>query len=121
MLARVSQTVAALAITLGCSGVPVLAAETACGDNAAPGMRMYIDPQTGKPAVPPPSAQAVPSRVAPAGLIRQTAPGLIEEPVTAPPGGMKVDLRGRYRTAVTRRSDAPAATHECVPSSAAPQ
>jgi len=120
MLARVSRTMAALAIMAGCTGVPVLAAENG-GENAAPGMRMYIDPQTGKPAVPPPAAQPLQRRVAPAGLIRQTSPGLIEEPVTAPPGGMKVDLRGRYRTAVTRRVDAPAATHECVQSSAAPQ
>jgi len=41
--------------------------------------------------------------------------------VTAPPGGMKVDLGDRYRTAITRRIDAPAGTHECVQSSATPQ
>lgn len=59
---------------------------------ATPGMRVYVDPETGQPTAPPPDAA-----VEAAPLAQQrSGEGLVEEPL--PGGGVKVDLQGRFRT-----------------------
>ena len=72
-------------------------------DDAAPAqsMRMYRDPQTG--AVGRPSAAALQAESADAAAAAAAQPQpLPEEPVQAPAGGVKINLRGGHRPAVVR-------------------
>jgi hypothetical protein len=105
---------------VACGVGRAFAEEGASAATRSGGMWMYADPQTGKIGAPPPSVR-LPERAPESGLRRQAAPRFSEVPVTAPAGGMKVDLGDRYRTSVTRRVDGAGITQECVQSSAAPQ
>ncbi len=76
-------------------------------------MRMYRDPETGRVGAP--SAAALAGEAARGAQRTSAPPNLTEEPVAGPAGGVKVNLRGRYRAAVTRRaSGSGPAAHECV-------
>ncbi len=88
------------------AATPIHAGDVA-GDVA---MRMFRDPQRGGLAAP---TDAALREAAPAV---ETAPSaeLREEAVRGPAGGMKVNLRGRMRAAVSRHAGAGGATHECV-------
>ncbi|MGE0519058.1 MAG: hypothetical protein AB7N53_07385 [Candidatus Binatia bacterium] len=89
---------------------------TASVAHAKPAMRMYRDPQTGRIGAPPP---VEPDPGAAAATSQAVAP-LVQEAVTVPAGGVKVNLRGRYRAAVTRGLSPRngGAVHECVQSNA---
>jgi len=71
-------------------------------------MRMYRDPGSGALGAPP--AQTEPAARA---LVAESAPrAVIEEPVNAPAGGVKVAVPSRLRAAVTRHA-AGSGAHEC--------
>ena len=88
------------------------AARGADGGSGA-GMRMYRDPATGSIGAPPPGAPAfaVPEQ----RELSNSTTGLSEEPVAAPAGGVKVNLRGRFQAAVRRDVGiGNGAVHHCV-------
>ena len=95
----------------------------AAGDGPAGGaMRMYRDPETGALGAPPPGVAT--TEAAPPSAREQafSAEPLVEEPAAAPAGGVKVNLQGRFRAAVTRHvgSTGPS-LNECVQPGAAPR
>ncbi len=58
------------------------------------GMKIYLDPLTGKPSMPPAGP------IAPAGAgLNTSSQGLVEQPL--PGGGVKVDLKGRFQSSTT--------------------
>lgn len=76
-------------------------------------MRMYRDPETGRVGAP--SAAVLSNQAARAAERTNAPPELTAEPVAVPAGGVKVNLRGRYRAAVTRHDGGSGpASHECV-------
>ena len=114
-------------LVLGLLGLVAVAgaAVRACAEDAAAGapgseatragtagMRIYRDPLTGRPTVPPPGARAVP----PSPSFSTSAQGLLETPGPSPAGGVMLDLRGRFRNAMTLTRDADGKeTTRCVP------
>ena len=76
-------------------------------------MRMFRDPDTGVVGRPSTAARsAAESAATPAA---QAKAPLAEEAVRTRPGGVKVNLRGRYRPAVVRQAGGGGpALHECV-------
>jgi hypothetical protein len=76
-------------------------------------MRMYRDPETG--AVGRPSSAALQAEAAAAPVDAAPLQAMPEEPVQAPAGGVKINLRGGHRPAVVRYADPGApAVHECL-------
>jgi len=61
------------------------------------GMKIYLDPVTGKPSIPPTGA-AVAGTTSPAvsSSLNTSTQGLVEQP--APGGGMMLDLKGRFQS-----------------------
>jgi hypothetical protein len=94
---------AALAVGLLCLMARPVAAGDVLEAPSAQGMRVYRDPATGVIGAPPPGAFV---ESAPRALAVQEggAEPLIAEPVQGPAGGVKVNLRGRYRAAVVRHA-----------------
>jgi hypothetical protein len=94
----------------------------AADDSRGGAMRMYRDPETGMLGAPPPSAAGIEATPPSAREQALSAEPLIEEPAAAPAGGVKVNLQGRFRAAVTRHvgSSGPS-LNECVQSGAAPR
>ena len=68
------------------------------------GMRVHIDPQTGKFRSPPPAERGAPgvpsSRAAPRSRAATATSheGLVQVPSRLPSGGVMVDLKGRFRS-----------------------
>jgi len=113
---------AVLAIALLCLAVHPARAADAADVGQGAGMRMYRDPASGAIGAPPPAAviQSAPR----AALTESTAPAepLVEEPVRVPAGGVKVNLRGRFRATVMRHADADGISqNECVETAGAPR
>ena len=81
----------------------------------APGMRIYRDPDTGAIGAPAPGvAVDEAARVSERARSSEAEP-LIAEPVDAPAGGIKVNLHGRFRAAVTRHAvGSKPGPHQCV-------
>ena len=94
-----------LAAVLCCLPQPGQAGDQADGGS----MRMFRDPVEGRVGAP--SAAAL--RAAEPAVATPPAEPLREEAVRAAPGGVKVNLRGRLRAAVSRQAGG-GATHECV-------
>ena len=112
------QMAAIFAIALFYIVASASAGETATAGGAA--MRMYRDPDTGVIAVPSPDAAGAP--VADEKVVANPPPALEREPVLAPPGGVKVNLQGRYHAIVTRHMNGSGpGGHQCVQTGAAPQ
>ena len=65
---------------------------------AGPGLKVHVDPATGR--IIPPPAQAAPD-AATAARFSSTHEGLVEEPGRTAAGGFIVEARGRFRSAVT--------------------
>lgn len=87
-------------------------------ERARHGMRVVRDPQSGALIVPPAERMA---NDAAAMAVGSTAE-LVVEPVEGPAGGVKIDLRGRARAAVTRQAGDPSsAWHECIELPVAPR
>lgn len=85
---------------------------------AASGMRVYIDPQTGRFA-PPPDAPPLPLPE-PGGAQSQVLEGLVEVPGSSAAGGYTVNLRRRFGSAFVSTAGADGAVStECVPAPAA--
>ncbi len=86
--------VVAAAACLMTSGSPARADDAPVG-----GMRVYIDPSTGRPTETPP-AGSQPLVLSPAeqNAFSTSSSGLTAAPSTGPAGGMKVDLRGRFQS-----------------------
>jgi hypothetical protein len=82
------------------SKTPASAPSDAEGTRHAAGLKVHLDPATGRivppPANPPPDV-AVPQQ------FRSSLEGLVEERGTTAAGGFKVDARGRFRSAITVR------------------
>lgn len=77
-------------------------------------MRMYRDPDTGVIGSPPPGVAVVESAPRPQAALEDRSEGLTVEP-GGPAGGVKVNLRGRFRAAVQRHADESGVSgHECV-------
>lgn len=95
------------------SVLAICAPPAGAGDGAGDrSMRMYRDPDSG--AIGRPSAAALRAEAASAPAPGAAQPGE-EEPVQAPAGGVKVNLRGSHRPAVVRYADPGGpALHECV-------
>jgi hypothetical protein len=111
---RLALSVLALALVVE----PVLADDTQPRP-AGSAMRMYRDPQSGRLGSPPAGAFADTADSAPEA--RTTA---VEDPgaeaVELPGGGVKINLRGRYRSAVTRHLGPSGPTgHACTEAGAA--
>jgi hypothetical protein len=107
-----------LGLVVACVVAPAVAADTQTG--GSPAMRMYRDPNTG--VIGAPSAEAVTPPAADEKAQINPPPALEREPVLAPPGGVKVNLQGRYHAIVTRHMNgARPGGHECAQSGAAAQ
>lgn len=80
-------------------------------DVSPPGMRMYRDPESGALGGPPPGV----ARRSTQAKIAASAAGE-PEPVSAPAGGLKLKLGGRFQAAIRRHADLPGdpPLHECV-------
>lgn len=104
-LARVAIAIVLLGVA------PVSAADDTAAGQSGAAMRMYRDPDSGRIGAPP--AAAFVGGAEPAQP--NAAEDLASEPVTAPAGGVKVNLRGRFQAAVQRHVgvSGPAA-HSCV-------
>jgi hypothetical protein len=63
-----------------------------------PAQRIYIDPATGRPGVPPPGQVLQPAIT---NRFSTSSEGLKEVPVTEKPGGFKVHLGGRFQSTIT--------------------
>jgi len=72
-------------------------------EEAPAGMRIYRDPDSGVIGAPPPGAATAAAPAAAAALAVEAADELYEEPVTAPAGGTKLKLRGRYPSSIQRQ------------------
>jgi len=79
------------------------------------GSQAFRDPESGRFVEPPPDQLL---EVGPRSLraaLSTSAEGLVEEPVAASPGGVRVNLRGRFRSAlVAERSPDGGLTVECA-------
>ncbi len=74
----------------------------------SPGMRAYIDPETGEFGVPPwweAEARGTEALVAPGASASTSSEGLVETPSPVPGGGVMVDLQGRFRSPLTATLD----------------
>ena len=92
------------------------------GADAATGMRIYIDPTTGRIAEPPRGAEGAASGVpaSPRG-VGASAAGLAEVPSPVDGGGVMVDLQGRFRSVMkATRTTAGGVTTDCAVTGAAP-
>jgi hypothetical protein len=88
-----------------CFAVPAPPAFSAEGD--APGLTIYIDPQTGA-ILKEPAPGTVPLQLTPQlqNAFSTTHHGLAEVLMTAPGGGVKVDLQGRFQSPLFATVDA---------------
>jgi hypothetical protein len=68
----------------------------------APGMRAFVDPQTGG-LVREPAPGTAPLELSPAesNAFSTSHQGLVEAPSTVPGGGFKLDLQGRFQSPLT--------------------
>jgi hypothetical protein len=82
------------------SGPPV---GPASEPSAAAGFKVHVDPATGQIIPPPMKAQAEPAEKA---MFPSSHEGLVEEPGTTAAGGFKVDVRGKFRSAVMLQTGA---------------
>jgi hypothetical protein len=69
-----------------------------------PGMRAYVDPQTGEFAEPPAGASSAAATTNEA--FSRSSSRLVETQGTTPAGGVKVDLRGRFLSTFAATVDA---------------
>jgi hypothetical protein len=68
----------------------------------APGMKAFIDPQTGGfVREPPPGTAPLVLSPAESNALSTSHQGLVEVPSTVPGGGFKVDLQGRFQSPLT--------------------
>jgi hypothetical protein len=87
------------------SRVNVIYAPTPSGSagvsSVSGGLRVYRDPNTGQLAAPPQDNPAWPLLLTPGELnaLSRSSAGLVEEAVTVPAGGFKVNLQGRFMSA----------------------
>lgn len=83
----------------------------------AGGLRAYRDPLTGERRLPPPGREPTLAPGAPLGTMSRSLQGLIQERGPTHAGGVRVDLRGRFRSALvaTRNKDGSVSTH-CIES-----
>ena len=75
------------------------------GDDGSVGeasQRIYRDPRTGKVGPPPPGALPAPAEKS----FNTSHEGLVEEPGKSRAGGVTVNLKGRFRSAVVHGTDA---------------
>jgi hypothetical protein len=88
-----------------CVAVPAPPVFSAEGD--APGLMIYIDPQTGA-ILKEPSPGTVPLQLTPQlqNAFSTTHHGLAEVLISAPGGGVKVDLQGRFQSPLFATVDA---------------
>jgi hypothetical protein len=107
----------ALCGALSLTGVVIAGTAGAADPAGAPpsgaALRLYRDPETGKIGGPPAGSLTEQAEKAAASAPQGTAEELSEEPVTAPAGGVKVNLRGRFQPAATRRGSQPGVV-ECT-------
>jgi hypothetical protein len=70
--------------------------------NDVPGMKVYIDPQTGA-FLSEPAPGAAPLELSPAerNVLSTSHQGLVEAPSSVPGGGVKLDLQGRFQSPLT--------------------
>lgn len=74
--------------------------QAAATPQGSPGMRVYVDPETGEFTVPPTEARAV-EAPAPEAATSTSHEGLVEVRSPVPGGGFMVDLQGRFRSPLT--------------------
>ena len=67
------------------------------------GVRVHLDPDTGRLLRDPAGAEGAPRQVVPGGRFSTYGGDLLEEPLAD--GGFKVDLRGRFQSAVVATID----------------
>lgn len=101
---------------------PVVHGMDMASEDSAPavsaGVRIHIDPVTGRIVPPPPPALAPRQPVPPgdANALSTSGDGLVEERGTTPAGGIKIDVRGRFRSAAAVRVGPDGKlTIQCVP------
>jgi hypothetical protein len=103
---------------------PGMPEPAAAGQTTAPAMTAFKDPATGRFVAPPAGAAAGAGQLLPRVLDRSQA-GLVEEPGETGAGGVRLDLQGRFASAlVARRDEAGHLQLECAtapPTTAAPQ
>lgn len=96
---------ACFAAAVGVATQPGLSQGTSKGN--PPGMRIYIDPQTGKlVSTPPPSQEPVPLSPQEVHARSTSSEGLVEVPSDKPGGGVSVNLQGRFQTPLVATIDA---------------
>ena len=86
------------AVFLTLSGAPAIAGDDGASV-AAPGIKVYVDPSTGKISdTPPPGQQGLTLSPAEQNAFSRSSQGLVEVPNSGPAGGMKVNLQGRFKS-----------------------
>ncbi len=105
------------------SGAPAAKADggqAAAAPQVSPGMRAYVDPETGELTVPPDDVRAAEAAAA-AAAFSTSHEGLVEVPSPVPGGGVMLDLKGRFRSPLTATLSADGkvtmAHVPCVPAS----
>ena len=93
------------AAAIGLTAQPGLSQGASKGNS--PGMRIYIDPQTGKlVSTPPPGQEPVPLSPQEIHAMSTSSEELVEVPSAKPGGGVTVDLQGRFQTPLIATIDA---------------
>lgn len=86
---------------------------------AAPGMRLYRDPVTGRIGAPPPGAVIDQPALRAEEAEPSSEQHLTEQLPPGPGGGVRLKLNGRFRAVVRRQVGPAGAVHECVEGGAA--
>ncbi len=107
--------VSLLLLSCGTQGLPPVALVPVPSDDpwaepqGAPGMRVYIDPETGQFGVPPPEAappEAGPEAALQLQSLSTPSEELVEVPGTTDAGGFTVELNGQFQMDLTVTPDA---------------
>jgi hypothetical protein len=116
ILAGVGLLAAALLAVAAGTAAPARDASTV-GASGTTALRVYLDPATGA-FVPPPAGTTLP---APARALGAAAPALVETPGASAAGGVTIDLRGSFQSALTATVDVDGAVRtSCAPAPPGP-
>jgi hypothetical protein len=97
-----AQTPAGLSVS-----VPQPSPETPDASEGTPGMKVYIDPRTGRiVSEAPPGIAPLPLTPKEQSALSTSHQGLVQAPSSLPGGGVKLDLQGRFQSPLIATTDA---------------
>lgn len=71
-----------------------------------PGMRIFVDPKTGKVTKPAPQSELPEASQKSLEITKEPSPELFEAPSPRPGGGVMIDLKGQFRSPLKATRDA---------------